>query len=726
MARTRKDASEDMRKKGLSKDKPTLKIQEYYFYNLGETTLQCLQDNGIISADYGAYGKKKPDQLVVSPTDRSIIAYIEYKQPKEFNSEAKRLKAFNEQIFAVKKIGCPLFIITDGTEAEWLNPFQSESGKDDSDRKNGKRVKIQDELGNPISRSFNPEEIKTKKNRSTEFKKLYNLLRNISREITPENNQLRAISKLDPTKLSKTVWQSIYAATGAKPEECLYTFVEMFVYKYLSDLGIIKGMNSFGYLRNLYEIDEPKAVLNYYLSNVRNHMIKLFPAGLDGTTIINGSVFHISTDGNGNLVTSNGDENTFKDIIEAFDKYEAEYGRFVDIDKDFKTKLFESFLKNDNDVRKKSGQFFTPLKVVQPIVEMADIHDGMYICDPACGVGKFLLETISSDINRFYQFRDDGTLESKIHLFGYEKEDTSGKDNRVIILAKANFLIYFAKFLAQYPDEKHCRSIANTFNEIFELKKGAGGTLEQLEEEKYDLILTNPPYLVNGIGKLRTNMSNSSEYIWNGLGLESLFMEWIVRSLKESGMAYVVVPDGLLSNMQNSTLRERIIESCYIRGIISLPLNTFFATSKKTYILIIQKKELNEMDGTYPKQSTKVFSYLCSSIGESLDVRRIDDPENNDLKTAARLFKLFRVDNYCEGLFSEKDKGDPRLKLLDIFDFNKKTWIPETYWTNDEKEALGIKEKTDTASVDEFCEMLNDLSNTISKIVSDLTIMEVS
>jgi len=476
---TKKDPSEELRKRSLSKDKPTLKIQNLYFYNLGETTLQCLQDNGIINVTLGSYKNKKPDQIVVDPSTRSIVAYIEYKKPKEFNTDAKKLVAFNEQIFVVKQVRCPLFILTDGTTTEWLNAYQSVPGNDEKDKKNGTRVSILDEIGNPLTCSFEPEKLNGMGNKINEIKKLYNLLNNISQTISEKTNQLKPVTSLDPTDLSRTVWQSIYAATGAKPEECLYTFVEIFVYKYLSDLGIITGMYSFNKLLRMYDDEKTKNidVLNYYMNTVRTYMKQLFPEGADGTTVINGSVFHISEDAKGKLVTSNGDENTFKDIIEAFDKYESEYGKFIDIDKDYKTKLFESFLRNDNDVRKKSGQFFIPLRVVQSIVDMADIHQGMKICDPACGVGKFLLEAISDKIETYFSFDSEGKMNNKVSLYGFEKEDTSGKDNRVIILAKANFLIYFAKFLSQNPDEVHCKAIAETFNDIFTLKKGAGGTL---------------------------------------------------------------------------------------------------------------------------------------------------------------------------------------------------------------------------------------------------------
>ncbi len=174
-------------------------------------------------------------------------------------------------------------------------------------------------------------------------------------------------------------------------------------------------------------------------------------------------------------------------------------------------------------------------------------------------------------------------------------------------------------------------------------------------------------------------------------------------------------------------LPENIVLSCYIRGIISLPLNSFFATSKKTYILIIQKKQEDAGTGVLPAQASPVFTYLCSSIGETLDANRFDDPDNNDLQNAARLFKLFKADKYDSGLMTASDMSDARMKLLDINVFDKdSSWIIERQWSDEEKEALGIKEKQNTASLSEFCDMLNDLQNTISGIVSDLTIMGVS
>lgn len=109
------------------------------------------------------------------------------------------------------------------------------------------------------------------------------------------------------------------------------------------------------------------------------------------------------------------------------------------------------------------GQFFTPLKVVEQMNRMVEIKEGMKICDPACGVGKFLLEAISSNTENLYKFNGD-KLERKIELYGFDKYSEDNSD-RTIILAKANMLIYLSKLITENPDNKHTKEIAKLFND---------------------------------------------------------------------------------------------------------------------------------------------------------------------------------------------------------------------------------------------------------------------
>jgi hypothetical protein len=186
--------------------------------------------------------------------------------------------------------------------------------------------------------------------------------------------------------LAKQIWQDIWSVSGATPENCLYTFVELFIFKYLSDLKILKTTNGFDFLMQLYEKDNTAdEVLQYYADTIRKKIKELFPYNpIDNTTIINGTIF-VSKD----QKSVAGYSTVFKKVLNKF----KDYGKLENINYDFKSQLFESFLK-ESISKKNWGQFFTPLKVIRSIEKMAnsEIKEGAVICDPACGVGKFLLE----------------------------------------------------------------------------------------------------------------------------------------------------------------------------------------------------------------------------------------------------------------------------------------------------------------------------------------------
>ena len=505
------------------------------------------------------------------------------------------------------------------------------------------------------------------------------------------------------------------------------TFVELFIFKYLSDLKVLKGNYSFDSLLKMYddEGNSEEEILAFYLGETgpRERIKTLFPAGDDGTTVVNGDVFHAVKDKNGEYVV-NGDGKTFHLIIDEFARYEKKNGKFININKDFKSKLFECFLKNEKD-KKKMGQFFTPLKVVEQMNRMIEIKPGMEICDPACGVGKFLLEAISSDIDNLFKFNGD-KLETKIKLHGFDKYSDDNSD-RTIILAKANMLIYLSKLITENPSIKNTKKIATVFNDSFILKKSNLGTLEEMNENSYDLILTNPPYVVNGSGDIKAMANSTGYYKCNGLGLESLFMEWIVKSLKEGGTALVVIPDGILSNLANKGLRKFILEKCTIEGIISLPINTFFGTPKKTYILAIKKKLSDDMGNT-DKQVNPVFTYICNSIGETLDIYRFDIDDNN-LEEAVNQYKLYQASanksKFKAIAYDENEKPyiDKKCKIIPIDEFYnsvEQSWIIDNYWTDEEKIELGFKKETNVLTIPELQSMIEVIIDEMNDYKEDL------
>lgn len=680
-------ASEQLIQNGLDREHSTRVLAAgYRWYSLGDTTIAELQSHKIINSRTKKFSNKKPDGLVID-SDGHVVIYVQYKDPKELTSKKKVEAATEVQIDVADAIGADIFLVTDSGQFFWFNP------------KTKNRVVLPD--GTPYSAQFDPNRRSRRQleQDAEQWRGLSQSLSKVNDTVLPEYEQ-------DPSDLARVVHQKLYIAKTASPQTSLYTFVELFVFKYLSDLGVLTGLHSFEHLRSLYEDgnDEEK-VLNFYLgdSGPREYIKTLFPAGSDGTTIINGDVFHTKTNAKGQIVP-NGDGPLFHRIIETFQKYENEHGKFLAISKDFKSKLFETFLQHESD-KKKMGQFFTPLTVVKQIVRMAGVHPGMSICDPACGVGKFLLEAAS--VAGF----------DSVELKGYDKVSEDDSD-RTIVLAKANMLIYLSDLLKANPTKETAKELAEKLNDAFLLTKTILGTLEENVTDTYDLVLTNPPYIVNGSGDIKRAAAKvgTGRFTWGGLGVEALFMEWIVKALKPMGMAFVVVPDGIMQNIPNARLRRAVLDWCYIRAVISLPINTFYGTPKKTFILVIERKldSCRGIDGQPP-----FFNYLCSSIGETLDVNRLPI-ESNDLEEAASNYLIFKAQGFR---WPDCIERSPRLKIVDgsyLADNADAGWETDKCWTHEEKIALGVEKPTLTVSISEFRDMLEDAIQVVGQLREEL------
>lgn len=658
------------------------KMGDWNFYNIGATTLKALKGAKIIpDRDYDEYEKKKPDALIVKKP--LVIAAIEYKQPKELRTDKQVAAAIAQELGTAQALQAKIYIVTDGKKSYWINPA---SGNE-----------ILQEDGSKITLNFDK--------KSTECITLINKIR---ASINATNDQIKAAATVDPLPLAEKVWQDLWAVSGATPENCLYTFVEIFIFKYLSDLGVLRGMYSFYDLLGKYAGNNDNEVLEYYASVIRVKIKELFPGNpKDKTTIINGTIF-VSKDDK----AVSGYATVFKRILNRFN----DFGTLENIDYDFKSKLFETFLK-ESISKKNWGQYFTPLKVVRSIVNMVDIVPGMEICDPACGVGKFLLEPILHELHRYYTV-EDGELKPQISLCGFDK-GFDKDEQKTIILAKANMLIYMSGMIKEHPDMT--QKFAQLFNDTFLLQTNSIlGTLAKPIKDKFDLILTNPPYVMSGSSNLKEEISKQQElkdyFAISAMGIEGLFMEWIVRALKPNGKAFVVVPDRIMNRSNDKKLRNFILDNCYVDAVISLPLNTFFTTNKKTYILALTKKTPVNVGGvaTLERQTNPVFTYFCSEIGETRDVYRFDI-EQNDLETASDLFNMFK------GAKTKFKTSDKRCKVVPIDDFyNGSHWSVDRWWTREEKIELGIEEEEKAIDLTTYISMINDTSAILTESIEPL------
>lgn len=668
-------------------------IGKFTYYKLGNTTIRQLMNNGLIPKKrYTGVLNKKPDGLVFY--QNKAIAFVEYKLPEELSTDKQINSAITQEIDVAKLI-CKIFIVTDGTKSFWINALNGE--------------KICDSHGNEIRTVFN--NVKIDNSDSLEF-----LIEEINNSISKTNSTIRRAEYINPTSLANRLWQTIWAATGKTPVKCLYNVVELFIFKFLSDLEVLDEDYNFEKVYNKSK-SNPSDALDYYAKNSRPKIRALFPKGEDGTTIINGTIF-VDESGNANLSQSL----LFAKSLKHLNDYSDEVGSLTNIDKQFKTRLYESFLKQEVEAM---GQYFTPRKLVQSIIRMAQMNELSFkyqdkrICDPFCGVGGFLLEllNLNDSMRREYTPNKNGEICPSFVMHGFDK-GFEKEDERTIILAKANMLIYLAEILFKYP---HCtNSFANIFNNTFKLFKDNLGTFgyiidDNKEDEKYDYILSNPPYVTRGSGiikeEIKATPHTRDKYPVNALGLEGIAMEWIIRSLKKGGKAFIVIPDGILSRISGKNLREHILSNCHLDAIISLPVRTFFANNVHAYVIAITKKnDISE------KQTEPVFTYIVSEIGEKLTSVTREDIPDTDLPEMETLFKLF-----CgsKSNFSDFISGKyPRCKVQPIELFEQSShWVIDRWWTIDEKIALGIEETKKTVSVDDFEEELSSLKSVLDEYI---------
>ena len=666
---------------------------EYHYFKVGDATVSQLKIAGILpNKSYGNLNKHKPDGLIVRDKN-TVQVLIEYKRPGEFSNAKSAYKLIYKWYFKLaEKLNCNVVCITDGDETYW---FHSKSHQ-----------QIKEEDGSIFNYRLDVSRLTDYKMSIEEKKRLSMVVSRIAK--IDNEGKIETVQVLNPQKLANNVWQKIWISTGKEPEKCLYNVVEIFIFKFLSDLGILEDDMSFESLCVTAKRDKDYA-LTKYASLIRPKIKEMFPRGSDGTTIINGTIF-VNEKGEANLSQSL----LFCMVLEQFKEYGDQYGSFKNIDKNFKTRLYESFLRQSAGVSA-LGQYFTPRNVVKAIVKMANgdnLPIDAKICDPFCGVGGFLLEFI----NEYYDFKKqfepvNGRIAPKCEIKGYDKGSDEKDDQRTIILAKANMLIYLSDLIVRHKENTKVFA-QEVFNKVFHLVKTNLGTFGESITNHYDLILTNPPYVTSGVSTIKTEIAAKGIkgiYANTGNGLEGLAVSWIINALKEGGSAYIVLPDGIMNRTSDKKLRDHILQKCKVNGIISLPNRTFFATPKQTYIVALTKKRENE-----GIQTTPVFTYIISEIGETRDSKRFQMEQNDLLEMCVkfRQFMASRIDYVAD---------TDRCKIQDIKRFYESSnWMIEKDWSEEERSKLGMDNEITEISEDDFIDKVGQAKELISELYNFL------
>lgn len=293
-------------------------------------------------------------------------------------------------------------------------------------------------------------------------------------------------------------------------------------------------------------------------------------------------------------------------------------------DLDAKGTAFESFL--GKVFRGELGQFFTPRQVIDFMVKFVDPNWDDIVMDPACGSGGFLLYSIQHVIERVCQqfVGNETSIERIVWDFSHTKVFGIEINRRIARIAMMDMVIH---------DDGHtnieCNDALLNYSE-FDPRR-------DIQPGKYNVVLTNPPF---GAREERSTVLGSFQLgrDKNTQRSELLYIERALDLVKESGMVGIVLPDGVLNNVNDRNVRAFIDEKAIVVGVVSLPVYAFvpFGSGMQTSILFLQKRGKNSQHwGSYP-----VFMGIALNIGYDSTGR---DIPSNDLASILDAYKTHSV-----------------------------------------------------------------------------------
>lgn len=260
-------------------------------------------------------------------------------------------------------------------------------------------------------------------------------------------------------------------------------------------------------------------------------------------------------------------------------------------DRDTKGDLYEYML-GKIAAAGQNGQFRTPRHIIKLMVAMTAPTPKDVICDPASGTCGFLVAAGEYLRDKHPTLFNDPVAREHFHKGMFNGYDF---DNTMLRIGSMNMALHGV----DNPDIRYKDSLAQEHGS---------------DEEKYSLILANPPFA----GSLDyENTAKDLLTIVKTKKTELLFMALFLRLLKPGGRAAVVVPDGVLfgSSKAHKELRRMLVEEQKLDGVLSLPSGAFKPyAGVSTAILFFTKTNSGGTD--------HVWFYDMQADGWSLDDKR--------------------------------------------------------------------------------------------------------
>jgi type I restriction enzyme M protein len=341
---------------------------------------------------------------------------------------------------------------------------------------------------------------------------------------------------------------------------------------------------------------------------------------------------------------------TIDQLFEQVGRHSANYDLMGDI--------FEYML-GEIQTSGKNGQFRTPRHIIRFMIELLDPKPGDRIVDPAGGTCGFL-------INSLLHMRKQSTPKEELRLeWDGTPHRAHGSDpNEEQYLKNGDYFVGYENDQTMARIGWMNMILHGIENPHMVWRDSLSKKLGDEESNKYDYAFANPPYTGNVDISDLSDVSGRFPRADKGnkpiTDKSELLFVWLLLDLVAlGGRVAVIVPEGVLfgSTTAHRALRRQLLLENRVEAVISLPAGVFQPyTGVKTSILVFQKDVNRKREPGKEPITREVWFYEVTADGRSLDAKRSERPEENDLWDAQVKFRTrtaetrdyFKPDIYTE------------------------------------------------------------------------------
>lgn len=275
-------------------------------------------------------------------------------------------------------------------------------------------------------------------------------------------------------------------------------------------------------------------------------------------------------------------------------------------------KVYEYFLgKFAMTGAQEGGEFFTPMSLVQTIVNVIEPDHGI-VFDPACGSAGMFVQT-------GYFIEQEGLKPAeKVTFYGQEKADLNTK------LAKMNLTVHGLEGNIQE---------GNTFYE--DKHNLVGGA---------DFVMANPPFNVDGVDKAKDAVKKDPRLLLEGKvnlpkndNANYLWIQYFYNYLKPTGRAgFVMASSASDAGHSEKDIREKLVKTGAVDVMMAVGNNFFYTRSLPCTLWFFDRAKESDK-----KKSEKVLMLDARKIYRKV-TSKVNDFSPEQLQNLICIVNLYR------------------------------------------------------------------------------------